>query len=723
VRRPTCLLWLLVCSMGILSAQAPRAVSSGTGDVLAGRIADWDLYQASTVNLLPASQVIDADWASQQCTSTANTTPVDPTGQHLAYKITENSGALGDYAYIYRGSVFPTGTWTGSTYMKPAGRTWGLLRFTISGGIEKTAWFDLTNQVTGTTDSGVTAAITDAGNGWSRLSISVTGTGLIHYVVGFTNADGAHGYTGDGTSGVYIFGNQINAGSTAAPYQATDYVPDSSGNSNGLTLTSGTTWNPYLTLPAGHKATAPFSLNTPFTVVILAQSSTNAGNQILMGGATGTPQIYMPPSGYLAFGKTNIAGLSQSLTVYGGTAPMALVLSYDGTTARWYHNGVPDSSVNVSTAFTPSTFTLGDALQPWAGSLYRARVYNRALSTWEARHVSEYWQKIYARRAAPISIPTVTTTALQLSQKQLLAQQLAVSFHYNMSTFSGSQWATPNLDPNTFAPTGLNIDQWLDTAVAGGAHSAMLTVKHHDGFALWPTAYFVPGYAPYSIAQTTWYTQNGSPDIVGLFVTKCREHHLLPMLYFSIWDRTYEIRSNTTAASGAANYLAMIETQLNELLTSYGQLSAIVTDGWGWSPAPTTPGDSGGGVGAYTNIPFTTISNYIKAIQPNVLFIDNNHQQPAIQSDFTTVEIPIQGYPSAPLADTTTLNPVGAMAWDTISDWFWMPIRATPQTSTALSSHLAAVLNANMLYLVNLSPDRTGSIPAEDAAAFSGITH
>ncbi len=66
----------------------------------------------------------------------------------------------------------------------------------------------------------------------------------------------------------------------------------------------------------------------------------------------------------------------------------------------------------------------------------------------------------------------------------------------NMSTFSGAsgsgtQFASPNINVNTWAPTGMDIDQWLDAAVAGGATFAAFTSKHLDGFSLWPTAFHV----------------------------------------------------------------------------------------------------------------------------------------------------------------------------------------------------------------------------------------
>lgn len=40
-----------------------------------------------------------------------------------------------------------------------------------------------------------------------------------------------------------------------------------------------------------------------------------------------------------------------------------------------------------------------------------------------------------------------------------------------------------------FNPADLNCDQWMETAKSLGAKYAILTTKHHDGFALWQSKY------------------------------------------------------------------------------------------------------------------------------------------------------------------------------------------------------------------------------------------
>ena len=47
---------------------------------------------------------------------------------------------------------------------------------------------------------------------------------------------------------------------------------------------------------------------------------------------------------------------------------------------------------------------------------------------------------------------------------------------------------TPVSIPFRFAPTDLDVDQWIRTARDAGMRYAVLTAKHHYGHALWPSA-------------------------------------------------------------------------------------------------------------------------------------------------------------------------------------------------------------------------------------------
>lgn len=61
--------------------------------------------------------------------------------------------------------------------------------------------------------------------------------------------------------------------------------------------------------------------------------------------------------------------------------------------------------------------------------------------------------------------------------------------HFSLGTFTGEEWAAPNQDPAKFAPPTVDCAQWAAAAAAAKMSYGLLTTKHHDGFALWPSAY------------------------------------------------------------------------------------------------------------------------------------------------------------------------------------------------------------------------------------------
>src|SRR6059058_1510346 len=105
--------------------------------------------------------------------------------------------------------------------------------------------------------------------------------------------------------------------------------------------------------------------------------------------------------------------------------------------------------------------------------------------------------------------------------------------HFNLGTFTDEEWAAPNQDPALFAPTAVDCAQWAAAAAAAKMSYGVLTTKHHDGFALWPSAY-----GTQNVANSSY-----KHDIVQAYVTAFRAQGLRVGLYYSIWDRTYNVQA------------------------------------------------------------------------------------------------------------------------------------------------------------------------------------
>jgi hypothetical protein len=114
--------------------------------------------------------------------------------------------------------------YTLSVYVKSNGRNKVVIQW--AGGTTKAARFNLSNGTVEATGASASAAISNAGNGWYRLSLTITsGASADIFYIGiaddsYTGLDpSAYTYDGDSTKGVYITGIQLEAGASVSSYE------------------------------------------------------------------------------------------------------------------------------------------------------------------------------------------------------------------------------------------------------------------------------------------------------------------------------------------------------------------------------------------------------------------------------------------------------------------------------------------------------------------------
>lgn len=158
-------------------------------------------------------------------------------------------------------------------------------------------------------------------------------------------------------------------------------------------------------------------------------------------------------------------------------------------------------------------------------------------------------------------------------QLQFMEWEFGLFFHFGIRTFypGHRDWDgnEAEMTPDAFNPPNLDCRQWIRTAKEAGAAYTILTCKHHDGFANWPSKY-----TSYNISQTPW--KNGRGDVVADYVAACREYGLKVGLYFSPADANI-IGKKLTAAEYDQNFI----DQISELLTNYGKIDYLWFDGCG----------------------------------------------------------------------------------------------------------------------------------------------
>lgn len=296
-----------------------------------------------------------------------------------------------------------------------------------------------------------------------------------------------------------------------------------------------------------------------------------------------------------------------------------------------------------------------------------------------------------------------------LTTAQYVGQQFGVMYSFGMAVFCchGNENATvPTI--NTFNPSSIDVDAWVNTAANGGANYVILTSKYHMGFALFPRTFAVSGFTPFDIAHTSWYANNGNYDIIGHFVQRAQRLGLRVGLYYSVLDHNFENQTGTNATTNPSGYTAMVESDLHDLLTHYGPIDAIWFDGWYWA------------VG-YSAIPFNTLANYVHSLQPGCLVIDNNHLHNGA-SAIDIYEYAIDGLPpsgnSLPSEFDIGIqhNPSG------VPDYSYSDLDAGVDfPASQLVQEWFTSNQNNAAFLINFGPDLTGNLPSDQVAAFDAV--
>ena len=175
------------------------------------------LIEEGRTNLVTYSEQFDnAAWTKGAATITANTI-VAPDGTLIGDKMVEDTA--NNTHLVQQAPSYTSGTaYTYSVFAKAAERTFLQLR--VSASSQFSASFNLSTGVASQLASGTTAAITSVGNGWYRCSITFTATATAVGAsrIGLLSNETTQNYTGDGYSGIYIWGAQLEAGAFATSY-------------------------------------------------------------------------------------------------------------------------------------------------------------------------------------------------------------------------------------------------------------------------------------------------------------------------------------------------------------------------------------------------------------------------------------------------------------------------------------------------------------------------
>ena len=212
-------------------------------------------YNSTTPkNFLVRTEEFDTgSWSKAANASvTANATN-DPNGYLNADKLIEdtaNSTHATFQGYVYTANI----PYTYSLYAKAAGRQYAQITFPAgSFGSLLVAGFDLSGTGATVVGAGATSSITAVGNGWYRCSITATATTTTtttnaRIQIANSLSSTTSSYTGDGTSGIYIWGAQL---SDSASLDAYVYNPSSTAVTSTAYYGPRFDYNPTTLAPLG----------------------------------------------------------------------------------------------------------------------------------------------------------------------------------------------------------------------------------------------------------------------------------------------------------------------------------------------------------------------------------------------------------------------------------------------------------------------------------------
>ncbi|HEX8865878.1 MAG TPA: alpha-L-fucosidase, partial [Lentzea sp.] len=187
---------------------------------------------------------------------------------------------------------------------------------------------------------------------------------------------------------------------------------------------------------------------------------------------------------------------------------------------------------------------------------------------------------------------SVTPSARQLAWQRL---ELTAFVHFGINTYTAREHGTGTENPDDFQPDQLDPGQWASALRAAGFRLVILTVKHHDGFLLFPSRY-----SSFGVASSSW--RGGTGDVVREFANAVRAQGLKVGVYLSPSD-LHEAQPGGRFGSGSAalartipsdardvvggrtfpvvadDYNTYFMNNLYELLTRYGAVDEVWWDG------------------------------------------------------------------------------------------------------------------------------------------------
>jgi len=334
--------------------------------------------------------------------------------------------------------------------------------------------------------------------------------------------------------------------------------------------------------------------------------------------------------------------------------------------------------------------------------------------------------------------------------------------HFGPNTFTGREWGTGMESPSVFNPTDLDTRQWARALKSAGMTMAVLTVKHHDGFCLWPSRY-----TEHSVKNSPW--KDGKGDVVREFVDAVRAEGMAVGIYLSPADlfqienaagyygngsayvdtviptdpasfKSDPAKARPTPSEGCGanvNYTCKVDdynryflNQLYELLTEYGPVAEVWFDG----AIPKTKGGQKWALNDWTGL--------VRRLQPEAVIFNRgpdvrwagNEGGVARETEWSVIgldkplgEFEWSDMTDAILGDRETLANAAELHWfpaeanvSILFGWFYHKDKKMRSAEELMDLYERSV-GHNASFILNVPPDKRGLFTDAEVATLKAF--
>ena len=342
------------------------------------------LVEPAATNICLQSEDINTTWSPADATptqSTEETPDGDTTNKYIKLVDDNTGGGATGFVYVEQTITVSGGTkYTASAFLKKDGLNWARLQAANTGGVDNSPfqYFDLLNGVTGTGSAGIQAATIEAyPNDWYRCSITWTqgaGDTSFNFIINAADGDNDVNVDLDGTSSIFFWGAQVEAGPIA-----TSYIPTTTAsvtrNKDDITLGSASS------LIGQTEGTiyveVDWQLASGITQELLSANDGTENNRVVLNKSTSN-EIKM-------FAQANTVVLTdQGVSSTGFSGIQKFAFAYKTDDFELYRNGSSISSDTTGSLAALATLTNIDLGQNYATN-NQANMWIRAVALFTRR--------------------------------------------------------------------------------------------------------------------------------------------------------------------------------------------------------------------------------------------------------------------------------------------------------------------------------------------------